>query len=656
MFNVFGRHRLPKHSVRLVSCAVAGLSFVTPALAQRASENVVTTAQDAFGTSIGNESIGLYSATEARGFSPKDAGNQRIEGLYYDQQGNFGFGNQIAGSTSIRVGLTAQSYPFPAPTGIADIRLRLPGERTQVSFSSFYGPYDSNYGGQVDLEVPLIGSKLGAVLSVGVGQKELDVHPVFDYRDFSGLLHFTPDDSTEVIAFANRSAARNGEGMPLIFTGGAYLPPKIDRGVLFGPDFVQHRNRTQGNLGVIARSIAVDNWRLQAAVFRSFNDLEGDYAVFYRNTQPNGVADLAVRANAPPALVSTSGEVRASGLFAEGPRRHTIHLSAKGRLVSRTFGGDDTVTLGTAILGVPIHMPMPTFKLGPQSRDDVHQGTVGASYVTLWPGIGEISAGLQKSFYRRAVEQPGLPRAISQLSPWLYNGTAAAYLSDKLTLYAGYTRGLEESGIAPLNASNPGEALPASLTEQVDAGVRYKITPGITVLAGVFDVRKPYFDRDTANLFTQVGSLRHRGIELSLSGQPLDGLKVVAGVVLLQARVSGSTVDRGLIGEVPPGRPPGVIRLNANYGPSAWRGFSVNAQVNYEDAHAANRLNTLQIETSTVLDLGARYDFKVFDTRASFRVTVNNLTDEYVWTVAGASGQFSPSPARRFTARFAADF
>lgn len=637
-------------------CSLALLTAATPAFAQRASENVVTTAQDAFGTSIGNDSIGLYSSQEARGFSPKEAGNFRIEGLYYDQQGNFGYGNQVARSTSIRVGLSAQSYAFPAPTGIADIRLRLPGGKTQISLSSYFGPYDGNYGGQADLDTPLIEGKLGAVLSIGVGQKELDVHPIFNFWDYAGLLHLTPNDDTEVIAFVQESAARNGEGMPLIFTGGAYLPPKIDRGVLFGPDFRQARARTQGNIGVIGRSVAIGNWRLQAAAFRSNNHLDGDYAVFYRNTRPNGVSDLAVRANPPPTLRSYSGEVRASGFFSEGPRRHTLHLSAKGRLVSRTFGGDETVALGSAMLGVPLSIPKPAFNLGPQSLDKVRQGTLGVSHVALWPGVGEISAGVQKSFYRRAVDQPRLPQAISRLSPWLYNGTIAAYLSQDLTVYAGYTRGLEESGIAPQNASNPGEALPASLTEQVDAGVRYRLTKDIVLLAGVFDVKKPYFDRDAANLFTRVGSLRHRGVELSLSGRPVEGLTVVAGTLLLRARVSGSTVDRGLIGEVPPGRPPGVVRLNANYGPKAWRGFSVNAQVGYEDAHPANRLNTLKIASATIVDLGTRYDFRAFGTRASFRVTVNNVTDLYDWTVAGASGQFTPIPARRFTARFAADF
>ena len=51
----------------------------------RSDENAIRTAEDAFGTSIGRETIGLYSSQNIRGFSPISAGNARIEGLYFDQ-------------------------------------------------------------------------------------------------------------------------------------------------------------------------------------------------------------------------------------------------------------------------------------------------------------------------------------------------------------------------------------------------------------------------------------------------------------------------------------------------------------------------------------------------------------------------------------------
>ena len=188
----------------------------------------------------------------------------------------------------------------------------------------------------------------------------------------------------------------------------------------------------------------------------------------------------------------------------------------------------------------------------------------------------------------------------------------------------------------------------------MDAGVRYSVTPDITLVAGVFEISKPFFDRDPTNLFTQVGSLRHRGIEVSLSGQPLEGLKIVTGAMLLQARVSGSIVDQGLIGNVPPGRVPMLIRFDADY--AAWRGFSINAKINFDSSHYANRINTLRISSSTVLDMGIRYNFKILESAASIRLDAKNLTNAYDWTVKGSSGQYSPTAPRRYTARFAIDF
>ena len=63
--------------------AVAALPQV--ASAQRASDNVTTQSSDAFGRSVGNEKSGLYTAEDVRGFNPVDAGNVRLEGLYFDQ-------------------------------------------------------------------------------------------------------------------------------------------------------------------------------------------------------------------------------------------------------------------------------------------------------------------------------------------------------------------------------------------------------------------------------------------------------------------------------------------------------------------------------------------------------------------------------------------
>src|SRR5215213_9036048 len=107
----------------------AALPFgASSAFAQsRASDNAVTQAEDAFGFSVGRESIGIYNGGQTRGFSPIAAGNVRVEGLYFDPVA--GIQGVLVNSTSIKVGLSAQGYPFAAPSGIFDQRLRRPNAK-----------------------------------------------------------------------------------------------------------------------------------------------------------------------------------------------------------------------------------------------------------------------------------------------------------------------------------------------------------------------------------------------------------------------------------------------------------------------------------------------------------------------------------------------
>src|SRR6185437_2348754 len=104
-------------------------------------DNAVTAAGDAFGVTVGAQTIGLYSTTNVRGFNPAQAQNLRIDGLYYDQQGTF-ITPFLFGRSDIRVGVAAQSYSFPSPTGIVDYQLRTPGDDALTSLVFMRGPLD----------------------------------------------------------------------------------------------------------------------------------------------------------------------------------------------------------------------------------------------------------------------------------------------------------------------------------------------------------------------------------------------------------------------------------------------------------------------------------------------------------------------------------
>lgn len=628
------------------------------AYAQRASDNAVTAAQDAFGTTVGNETIGLYTTGNARGFSPVQAGNVRLEGLFIYQPGVAGsltaVDTRLSRGSTVRVGIAAQSYPFVAPTGVVDFQLRLPGEQRVVSFVSTYGPYET-YNGELDAQIPLVKDKLGAVVGIGGGSTMMGAG--VDRMVLSGgaLLHWRPSDNFELIPFYNYLMQDDWDNFAYITTAGPYTPPKIKRRAHTWQDWIQwdHRDSLTGAIG----RLTMGDWVLRAGLFRShsWRLQRGDYLL--QNMTREGLADAYAIVDLPQNNHALSGEARLMRAFTEGPRRHTFQFSARGYDSHREYGGGVPTFLGKVMWGDNVQFPIPALQFTALGKDDGKQGALGINYAGAWADVGEASFSLQRTFYERTLSPPTGIQTTTRDRPWLYNGTVAAYVTRALSLYASYARGLEDAPQAPPNAANNGAAVPASLTEQYDAGFRYVITPRLRFVAGVFELTKPFLDRNAANIYTSVGTVRNRGIELSLSGQVADGLTVVAGAMFLQARVSGPAVDAGIIGPTPTATTPRQFRLNVQYTPPALRRITFEGALQHRGAQPGNRLDTFKNPANTTVDLGGRGTFVLFGQPATLRLQVLNVFNTYSFNMfAGASGLFIQGDnARRYLARFSVD-
>ncbi len=93
--------------LRSVSVTAILLASATPALDQRADENVVRAAGDAFGNSVGNERIGLYMSAMYGALAPSRPGTFASRDF---PSPHGGFTTCVVSGSTIRVGLTAQSY------------------------------------------------------------------------------------------------------------------------------------------------------------------------------------------------------------------------------------------------------------------------------------------------------------------------------------------------------------------------------------------------------------------------------------------------------------------------------------------------------------------------------------------------------------------
>lgn len=619
------------------------------ALVNRSEENVITQASDAFGTSVGDETIGLYSGGNVRGFSAFAAQNVRIEGLYFDNQG--ALSDAVRAGSTIQVGISALGYPFPAPTGIVDFSLRRSADRPVVSartgFGDFFAPFAT-----VDAALPLTGN---LDLNVGAGVEEF-VYPDgadFWFARYGGVMRWRPAESVELTGFFSRYDYFDEETTPVIFTAGAFLPKRIARNQFFGQDWADWAGHSQ-NFGGMAK-VTSGAWRIGLGLFSSRFTIDQFGANFFANTQADGSADRQVLLGADQVSQSYSGELLVERDFIEGPRRHRLLASARFRRVDDDLGGFAFRGLGPGMIGVADPVAEPGVTFGALTHDVIRQETGALGYAMQWQGLGEFNLGVQKTRYRKEVRAPGLAPTANEDSPILWNASAAITAIEGLAIYAATTRGLEESGTAPAFATNANLTLPALRTRQVEGGVRWTLAKDVKLIAGLFDVRRPYFELDSDNTFRVLGDVKHQGAEISLTAKPVPGLNVVAGAVLMRPRVTGEAVDLGRLGERPLGRVGTTLDLRLDYQPPAFDALSVDLGINYTGDRAARIDNTLFIPERAIVDLGARYRFKMGRTPAVLRVQIANLTNVFGWNVTGGGG-FQFIASRRINMSLSADF
>lgn len=638
-----GLVRLP---LTLTLVGIAG-----PTWAQSVNDNAIASANDAFGSSVGNERIGIYSVDDVRGFSPVDAGNGRIEGLYFAPVDKLP--NRLVKGSKVRVGITALGYPFPAPTGIVDYDLTESAIRNQLSLSLERGQFGSlvaNLDGQF-LLAPDMGVYAGATV------RRQNRHEGGDFKShiLSGGLAWQPYNGASLNSFYAYTRTYADEAAPSIFPGGDFLPPRITRRAMIGQSW-SDRDNSHAILGALAK-LPFGQWQLDAGLFHAEKRVDANFTDLFTAMRPDGttanrvmVVDVANRDTA------MSGEVRLSRTFGTAALAHRVTASFRGKQGRRRFGGAQRIALGASTLAYADERPEPVFAFGSDDRDHVEQSSLGLSYSVTKPGLFAVDFAIAASRYSKTIAfaAAATPKSVHN-RPVTGSITGSFALAPGLTAYGGYVRGFEEVSPAPANAANRGSAPPAIRTRQTDAGFRYALAPGINLVGGLFAISKPYYNIGNNGIYHQLGSSSNRGVEVSLAGSLRPGLSVVLGTVALDARISGQLVSSGAIGP----RPIGTVRrrsiLNIDWrldGGNSPLSFDLSAEsLSKRVGNASNRLMAPARET---IDLGLRYRFDLASAKALLRLQVANLFDDYGWQVS-SNGAFQYSAGRRLLAELRMD-
>ena len=222
-----------------------------------------------------------------------------------------------------------------------------------------------------------------------------------------------------------------------------------------------------------------------------------------------------------------------------------------------------------------------------------------------------------------------------------------------VSLYANYIEGLSKGDVAPATASNAGQVFKPYKARQKEVGVKVELDNALLTLAA-FEITKPS-GQLTNGVYGADSEQRNRGLELSLSGEPLRGVRLLGGVTVLNAELT-RTNNAATLGN----RPVGVPKFSANLG-AEWdlpwvAGLTLTGGMVHTGREYVNQANTQSVPSWTTFDLGARYAMRVQGKDVTLRANVVNLTNRAYWSGVASYGTISQGVPRTLMLSASMDF
>lgn len=395
-----------------------------------------------------------------------------------------------------------------------------------------------------------------------------------------------------------------------------------------------HHANEQGDFS----SVAVDGTGRGSGIFRTF---QGGY-----------------RMTVPYKQDTTSQEAGVRGTFRTGPVGHQVNV-AWSALQSRTRTAYEmSGYYATNLYDAPaVPYPAKLFSGGNMARPGVTDRLNLISYA--------LSDNL--SFFQdRVLLTAGVRYQILSDRPYTYDGKHKASYSKSATspafglvvkplanvsVYYNHMEGLTKGPTAPVDSDRNGEVFPPGRSKQNEAGVKWDAGKVGTTLA-IFQINQP--NGVTQNKVFYMTDQRNRGVELSAFGEPLRGVRVMAGAAWIGTRVS-NTGNPATEGRQAVGVPGYTFNASVEWDLPWVGGATVSGRFLQTGSQYVNDTNTAKLAAWNRLDLGARYTFKAARQRYTVRAAVENVANKAYWA-SGFGGYLVQGAPRTFKVAMTVDF
>lgn len=567
--------------------------------------------------------VGYYDAVSIRGLSLNNWTNYYKNGLLFANQAKTPFEN--IERVEVMRGLTGFLQGFAAPGGAINYVTERPTPTWQRKAEIVVDEFGTLMPG-IDVGGPLTeDGRVGIRINAAGGQENYFVDEVETDRGFASVaLDWLATDRL-TIQFDAQVDQREGTTQPsLELNTNGQVPQGVDPSRYLGQPWATYDTLTR-EYSLAADFKINEQWKASFKI----NDAHlyrDDFSANIGNIQPNGDFDIQEYKSIGETRDSRNMEFAVRGDLNWGTVRHEVAAGYTQRKLAAVFGDSVFRTVGTSNLYDPVVIADPNGvpgepRLAILNRD---KGLFVSDFITFndqWQAL----LGLRSS----DVE------FFSVFNPTVYEETvttptmALIYKPVPSTsIYASYLEGLEQGGTAPNTANNPNEQLEPVTAEQTEIGVKTEWFNGAFIsTAALFETEVPlsYLDQ-ASNVFGYFGTRRHRGIELTGTGEVWKGGRINAGLVALDAKAlnTGNAANDGKV-------PQGVAERQA----TLWldqstgvQGLSAQFGVRHAGKRALNASNSVFLPSWTVADVGLRYATKLQGKNATVGVLVQNITDK----------------------------
>ncbi|MDR9752428.1 TonB-dependent receptor [Pseudomonas sp. SZMC_28357] len=395
-----------------------------------------------------------------------------------------------------------------------------------------------------------------------------------------------------------------------------------------------------------------DNWTAYAGGGAKHTRENGQYSSLYVGNDGSGRVGFLY---SPHDEDNKSAIAGLNGHFNTGPVTHQMNFGLSGiwgeqrssfeailvanRVPGNLYNPTQTPRPTRTYFGSDIHDPRIVGKNRLKSAavsdtlgflDDRVLLTLGVRRQTIEVDGWNTTSGARNANYEESITTPVYGLVIK---PW-----------DHVSFYANRIEGLQQGPTSPsTGVTNPNEVFAPNRSKQTEAGVKLDWDSfGATL--GVYRIEQPSSSTSVTpgtvlGTFSVDGEQVNKGAELNIFGEPIDGLRLLAGATWMDTELKKTSngINNG-------NRAAGVPRFQYNLG-ADWdipglQGAALSGRMLRTGGEYVNAANTLSIPAWTRVDLGARYGFKADDKYITLRANVENVANKAYWSSASTNNNY----------------